>query len=90
MNDSFKSIRGGICGICKIACAKNNETEIGKCKIECFKNTTNSERTISKQLQERIISGSRNCRFYKERFELLAEQMVNVINNLKSVEDTTI
>ena len=70
-----------------------------------LQNTTNSERTISRQLQERINSGSRNCRFYKERFDLLAEQMVkrkehalvmlfyykkNVINNIKTVENTTI
>ena len=70
-----------------------------------LQNTTNSERTISRQLQERINSGSRNCRFYKEKFDLLAEQMLkrkervlimlfyynkNVINNIKTVENTTI
>ena len=70
-----------------------------------LQNTTNSERTIIRQLQERINSGSRNCRFYKEKFDLLAEQMLkrkehvlimlfyynkNVINNIKTVENTTI
>ena len=70
-----------------------------------LQNTTNSERIISRQLQERINSGSRNCSFYKERFDLLAEQIVirkgralvmlfyykkNVINNIKTVENATI
>ena len=70
-----------------------------------LQNTTNSERTISRQLQERINRGSRNCRFYKERFDFFVEQMVkrkehvlvmlfyykkNVINNIKTVENTTI
>ena len=41
-----------------------------------LQNTTNGERIISRQLQERINSGSRNCRFYKERFDLLAEEIV--------------
>ena len=34
---SIKRIGGGVRGICKIACAKDNETEIGRCKIGCFR-----------------------------------------------------